>query len=352
DDRLLSPQSFAVMRTRHFRDQPRAPGFAHGFMEAEVAGFNTFGHGGTLTGFISNMTIAPELGIGVFVAANAAERPRLPDAISDFVIEYFAGVAREAPHGRSSASDAQIAAAKDVAGLYQPNRRVHSKLEKINATSAEMTITARDDGSIVVTSGGSTKRYYPSEDDLWTDYGRNRIAAYRNEAGAIVRVATSAGTNSYEKIGFLQSAASLNLGLGAATLFAATMLLGAWRRQGRQDYLSPSDRYLFIAPFASSIAWFGVVVAIGWATASLANMDFAAQAKLGWPPSEIAYISIAANIAAALAVLTAATFPFVWTAEGWSVWRKIHFSLFVAAGLFAVYALWTWRLILAPVTTA
>ena len=63
----------------------------------------------------------------------------------------------------------------------------------------------------------------------------------------------------------------------------------------------------------------------------------------GWPFASFA------DAAAALAN-AAASVP-VWTASGWSVWRKAHHALFAAAGLFAVYGLWEWRIILAPMTT-
>ena len=350
DERLLSPQAFAVMRGRHFSDQPRAPGFAHGFMEAEVAGYQTFGHGGTLAGFISNMTIAPDLEIGIFVAANAAERPRIPDAVSDFVIRQFAGEDAVEPDLRKVASAEEIAAAKDIAGLYLGNRRVFSKFEKIGALGGEVKITAREDGSIVVSNGGSQSRYYPMQEDLWVSAGRERIAAYRDEDGRVVRFAASAGTNSFERIGFMQSSMVLNAGIGLVAIFAVTTLMGGWRRQGGNAYLSSNDRALFVVVGGAAFLWLIALGVVGWGAMQLSAIDFSAQAKSGWPPAFLSHMRSACTIAAIGAIAVAAATPFAWTADGWSVWRKAHLALFAAAGLFAVYAMWQWRLILAPLT--
>ncbi|MEM9170658.1 MAG: serine hydrolase domain-containing protein, partial [Pseudomonadota bacterium] len=87
---ILSTKTFETMRTRQFNDRPDAPDFAHGFMEAEIAGLPTYGHAGTLSGFIAEMRIVPDLGIGVFVAVNGAERIRLPDLVARAGIEFAA----------------------------------------------------------------------------------------------------------------------------------------------------------------------------------------------------------------------------------------------------------------------
>ncbi|HBS34077.1 MAG TPA: hypothetical protein DEA50_03230, partial [Parvularcula sp.] len=116
DKRLISPESFARMRTRSFRDRPFAPDMAHGFMETEIGGAITFGHGGTLSGFISDMTIAPSLGVGVFVAVNGAETPRLPDLVSRYVIEQFARAESYPSAWPVKATSEMIAKAKSAAG--------------------------------------------------------------------------------------------------------------------------------------------------------------------------------------------------------------------------------------------
>ncbi len=349
-DRLMSPQAFAIMRTRKFTDRLGAPDFAHGFMETSIAGQTAFGHGGTLSGFISDMMIVPELGVGVLVVANAAESPRLPDAISRAVIEQFAGANSYSAPWSGKITEEMIANAKEMDGVYLGNRRLFSKFEKIAALGSDLTIASKDDGTLVTTSGGVTKRLYPIAKDLWSDRKRDRLFAYRDASGKIIRVSTDAGTDSYEKIGFIHSSNSFMAAVGAALFFSLTAFLGLWRRQGRKVMTNDAGKLLAVGQVIVALSWFAFAGILSWAVTVLGKSQLPDLVNMGWPPDTLVYTSIAAMAAAAAASLNAvALFP-VWTASGWSIWRKLHHALFALAGLYAVYELWEWRLILAPMT--
>lgn len=350
EDRLLSPQAFAIMRQRKFADRLGAPDFAHGFMESEIAGYTTFGHGGTLSGFISDMTIAPALGLGVFVVANAAESPRVPDAIGRAVIEQIAGANSYSSPWPAKITDEMIANAKEMDGVYLGNRRLFSKFEKIAALGGDMKIASKEDGTLVVAAGGVTERYYPIAKDVWSDRGRDRLFAYRGANGDVIRVSASYGTDSFEKIGFLQSSNAFMAAAGAALFLSLTALLGLWRRQGRNVRTTDAGRLLAVGQLIVALAWFAFAGVLGWALSVLSGAQLPDLVDMGWPPDTLVYTSIAAMIAAAASALNALALPAVWTASGWSLWRKLHHALFAAAGLFAVYELWEWRLILAPMT--
>ncbi|MEQ8177774.1 MAG: serine hydrolase domain-containing protein [Amphiplicatus sp.] len=349
--RLLSPQAFAVMRTRQFDDRRFAPDFAHGFMETEIAGHPTFGHGGTLSGFIADMTVVPSLGLGVFVVVNGAEGTRVPDAVSRAIIEQFAGAELYASPWAEEASPETIEAAKALAGTYLGDRRLFSKFEKIASLGGEIVIAAEDDGSIVVTAGGQAKRLYPFARDVWTDRGRDRLYAYRGADGEVVRVSWSMGTNTYERVGFAGSSSLFYAGAGAALVFSLTVLLGAWRRQGRMVRSTRLGALLAAWQFFGAVLWMVFLGVFGWAMISLSNLPLADIVELGWPPKPLLYAHYAAMAAAVGALMTALATAPAFTASGWTVWRKIHHVLFAIAGLFAVYALYEWRVILAPMTT-
>lgn len=347
DRRLLSPQAFARMRTRAFRDRPFAPDFAHGFMETEIGGAVTFGHGGTLSGFISDMTIAPSLGIGVFVAVNGAERPRLPDLVSRFVIEQFARADSYPAAWPVKATPQMIEKAKSAAGKYLPNRRVWSRLEKLTALGSEIELAAEEDGSLAVTAGGNTTRYYPLSDDLWSDRSRDRLFVYRNASGAPVRIATSMGTQTADRIGFLGSSGAFNASLGLVALFSALALLGAWRRQGRDVQTTRLGLWLAGGHAASALLWMLFIVALTVVSAALSSKELADLQAEGWPPLTLVLAMVAAHLAAVGALAAAvASFP-VLVGSGWSIWRKAHYLLFAASGLFAAWQLALWKAILA-----
>lgn len=353
--RLLSQSAFDLMRTRQFEGEATGPGFAHGFMEDEVAGFSAYGHGGTLAGFISNMTIIPELDVGVFVVVNGVEGPRLPDLIARAVAEQLAGRNSFNFGPQSALSDTALEATKDaaqeLAGVYLGNRRLFSKFEKINALGSEMTIVAQEDGSIAVTSDGNVNRYYGLRGDLWTDHGRGRIFVHRDATGKISRLTSGMGTNSYEPVGFFTSSQGFNVALGLAALFSVSTFLGAWRRQGRFMEALTTSKSLSAVTMLSAISWVIFFIILGVGMASISAMDLSKLIENGWPPLSLVAIRFAAHGGAFFALLNAVAIVPVWMISRWSIWRKMHHLAFALAGLFAIYALWEWRLILSPMTT-
>lgn len=344
--RLLSPQAFTTMRLRAFPDRTGAPDLAHGFMETEIAGQRTFGHGGTLAGFVSDMTIVPSLGLGVFVAVNGAERPRLPDLVSRAIVEQFAGSAETWPTRWAVAADAKmIAAAKSVAGTYAGNRRVETKFERIAALGSEIKIAAKEDGSLVVSAGGTEKRYYPLAEDLWSDRARDRLFAYRGKDGAVKMISLAMGTDSAERAGFLDSSNGFYAAVGAVGALSLLAFVAAWRRQGRAVATTPIGRRLALGHAASALLWLFFIGVFAFAMIDLSGKSLPELQAEGWPPPPIFALQIAAHAAALSAFLIAVGSAPVFLRSGWSLWRKAHYLLFAAAGIFAVFELWAWRLI-------
>ncbi len=70
DGAVLRPATLASMFDPHFHPDPRLPGMGLGFLLGDEDGHRTVGHDGIVSGFLSQMTIAPDDGIGVIVLAN------------------------------------------------------------------------------------------------------------------------------------------------------------------------------------------------------------------------------------------------------------------------------------------
>ncbi len=348
DKRLISPEAFTLMRLRAFPDRNGAPDFAHGFMESEIAGQRTYGHGGTLTGFIADMTISPAQGVGVFVVVNGAERPRLPDLVSRAVIEQFAGAPSYPSRWTVDADDAMKKAAKSVAGTYLGNRRIASKFEKIDSLGDDIKIAAKVDGSLVVASGGTEKRFYPLAEDLWTDRSRDRLFVYRNADGTVKRISMSMGTDTAEPVPFLKSSNAFALAIGLAGFFSLLVFVGAWRRLGRDIMTTATGVRLALGQGVAALAWLVFIGVTLFVTADLGAKDLSALQQAGWPPASMLAAQIAAHVAALAGILTLIGAAPVFLSSGWSLWRKAHYLLFAATSLFAVAELWLWRAILAP----
>lgn len=346
--RLLSADAFARMRQRNFPDRLLAPDFSHGFMETAIAGAQTYGHGGTLSGFIADMRIAPSIGLGVFVVVNGAEGRRVSDEISKAIIERVAGADPYSAPNPEKASDDLVKASAALAGVWRGARRVESRFEKLFAIGQDATILPQADGSVVTVTGADQKRWYPLDKDNYTDLGRDVMHVYRDASGNPVRLSSSMGTNTLIRAPFLQSAQGINLGATAAAFFSMLVFIGAWRRQGRMVDTTGTGVALGAAQWAVAIVWLGFIGAIGAATALLADVSIADLSAKGYPPAPLRIVQVFAYLSAAAFLGNAIASYWVWTRSGWSLWRKIHHLLFALSGLFVVWLLYDWRLILAP----
>jgi hypothetical protein len=78
---VLQPETLAVMFDSHFPPDPRVPGMGLGFLRGDENRHRTVGHDGIVSGFLSQLTIALEDGIGVVVLGAARERAAPPAAV-------------------------------------------------------------------------------------------------------------------------------------------------------------------------------------------------------------------------------------------------------------------------------
>lgn len=348
--RLLSPEGFARLRQRNFTDRPLAPDFAHGFMETEIGGATTFGHGGTLAGFITDLTIAPSLGVGVFVSVNGAEGHRLPDLVSRAVIEAFADANHYPTRYAKEADAATIARAKSAAGTYVGARRVVSKFEKLTSVGSDISIVGRDDGTLVVSAGGAAQRYYPYAEDVWTNRSRDRLHVYRDDKGKAARVSFGMGANTALRVGFFGSSQGFFAAVGAVLVMTMLAFLSAWRRQGREVEATEAGRLHAMLHLVSAGLWLVFFGALAVALGGLGGLALSELQAIGWPPASLVAARVAAHVAALGAIASVAAVPAVMLRSGWSVWRKAHYALFAAAGFFGVWALVAWRVILSGAT--
>ena len=67
---VLTPSTVTTMFEPHFQPDPRVPGMGLGFLLGAEDDHRTVGHDGIVSGFLSQMTIAPDDGIGVVVLGN------------------------------------------------------------------------------------------------------------------------------------------------------------------------------------------------------------------------------------------------------------------------------------------
>jgi hypothetical protein len=153
DGRILLEATAKEMHRQHFTNHPRLPGWAYGFYAGTRNGQRTIEHGGELFGFLSELVLLPDHGVGVFVATNRGGRPNLPDEFLErFFDHYYPGPAPLPPPRSVQAGHS----AERFAGRYRDIMAPQRSLEKFaelmghlrRGEAPELTVTANRDGTI------------------------------------------------------------------------------------------------------------------------------------------------------------------------------------------------------------
>ena len=166
-DRILDAATVRAMRAPLHRHDPRLPGNAHGWWEERVAGIALISHGGTQPGFETNLSVAPERGIGLFVSVNATQGRAVWQALRSELLRGLAPYATD-----EAAAGPAVLAGVDLdryVGTYQGTRYGTTTIARI-AKLAQRFDIGRDGDAL--TFFGS--RYLPQGDGMFVEEGGDR----------------------------------------------------------------------------------------------------------------------------------------------------------------------------------
>jgi CubicO group peptidase (beta-lactamase class C family) len=95
---VLRPQTLARMFEPHYQPDPRIPGMGLGFFRGAVGGHRTVGHDGIWTGFLADLVLAPDEGIGVLAFANTGgfDGRGAPVPVANALLRRLLGLADDA----------------------------------------------------------------------------------------------------------------------------------------------------------------------------------------------------------------------------------------------------------------
>ena len=323
--RLMSPRAHDLMWSRNFNDRATGADMAHGFMDRPYRGTTVYSHAGGVAGFLSNMAMAPELGVGVFVSQNAADDFGLGLELPDLIIDRLLGDRAAAPVGGETVAFE----AADYLGAYFLNRRSFTRFEKFLAMSGVASVSADDKGGLLLSSNAEAVRFDPVGGDVFEDAHGNRIAFGRNEQGDVTHMTDAMGVHSYERVGVFSGPGMMNIVFGAALLFSVTTWLGAWRRQGRPvEHGALGVNLNRFALLAATVFFIFTIVS----TIALIRLTTTSAADLvDYPFTSVILTQAAGYVVFAAGALTVVSLFPAWAMSGWGLWRKIHHTLFAAA---------------------
>jgi CubicO group peptidase (beta-lactamase class C family) len=208
---VLTTASFATMLQPLFAN---APGFGtnyHGFGQFPLPGSNmAFGHDGETIYQRAIMVIAPDLGLGIFVATNTAEGTNFVLSLPAVITQHLSGGSPPPAASPLTASPALTATA-DIEGTYRPLRRAYFRTERAFLDLKEISVKLSSQGEIVVSGlNDDPTRFAPLEDGVYQELGGTARIAFRREDGQVLLLNPD-GVEPLQRIGFFASASWLLL---------------------------------------------------------------------------------------------------------------------------------------------
>lgn len=218
--RLKSPDN-AVQ----FSNDPRLPGMGFGFSEHQLNGQRMLSKNGDSQGYVADMELMPQHGVGLFVAFNGGALSGDADALGSRLLERFMN--RFYP----AAPSAPKAIAGDVsgfAGSYRESRLAYDSFTKVMAMATGITVTAEPDGSLSTEGAGDGVRHWiQTAPGLFTEKGGDQQLAFRAQSDGENLLFLGENPNvSYEGVDWYAAPATQEWVAGVALLLLLGAVLG------------------------------------------------------------------------------------------------------------------------------
>ena len=331
---IFSASTAQAFRTPILATPPGVNGWAHGFMVEPMPGGRVgYGHPGATLSFMSNMVTAPELNLGVFVAANTASGAGLAQDLPQAVVREF--YAAPTPFPRPGSSDL-VDAAQRFAGQYLSTRRAYGGLEGfVGRLTGAAQVRVTPEGRLLTTQASGPKAWVPDgpleQGRFVAADGDDRLVFQMND-GQAVSFRTDDGVQQFERTPFWRSLGALGL-MAALTAGAAVVgLAGAMLRSRREQRENQIQNRAALVQNLQAGLWLIALASFGvWGAKTLYDP---ARLVLGWPGPLLVTASACALVAAALTATTLVALPAVWRGgrrvDSWPILRRAAFTVTVA----------------------
>ena len=338
---IYNANTAQAFRTPLRRTAPGINGWAHGMMIYSLpGGHRGYGHAGETLSFHSNMVLAPDLGLGIFIATNTDTGGALAERLPVAVVRQFYATPQVFPRAGSR----DLTAAGDLfRGYYVTNRRAYSGLEGfVTLLSGGVTVRVNPDGRLTALgAGGGPDIYVPAGP---VDAGQfvgaldDSHLAFTLRDGRAVAFVKTLGTELYERAPFWKQPVALGLLAGLTGLAALATLAGIVARNRREFRQNQIQSRASLVQNIQAVLWLSALLLFGlWAS----KTSDIAEVMYRWPGALLIIASACALVAAVLAGVNLLALPMLWRGgrrvDSWSGLRKALFTLTVLIyGAFSV----------------
>lgn len=321
---VYSGTTAAAFRNVTARAAPGVSGWAQGFKEYPLPdAFTGYGHAGATLSFRTNMVTVPDLGLGVFIAANTETGTDLVEKLPQLIVERFYGGPRRLP---MATADFDV---RPYAGIYLTERRAYSGLEKfISLFTGRAVATATSDGRLAIQTADGARTWIPTAaKGRFQAVDGPETTAFELSGGKAVRLFAPWGGESFRRAGILSQLETVTVLAALAVIAAIACLVGLFMRD-RRDFRQTSIQGRSSAmQTAASVLW---LLAAATFALWLAGTGDAAKVVYEWPAAWLVIASACALVAAILSLVSGALLPAIWRGgrrlDSWTVFRKARFT--------------------------
>jgi hypothetical protein len=324
---LLEAETLSTLYSVLARNHESVTANRHGFWDYDLWGYSTLGHNGSIKGFRSSMVMIPELGLGVFVAANSTSGTRLTKGFAGRLVRTFFEPKRQLP---------VVDPERDLSefdGNYLPLRRNYTKVGRVRTHPTKLTSAG---GYLLIHGTRAPSRWIPAEGDVFVHQGSGETIAFiRDEDGRPTMYVT--GSNAKERVGALEDPRNLEDPLTLLVLMGAWLIYVTIRRRVRGVAQASRSRLCAGLILGMSAAWIGAALIL-----ERVRTTSEADVTPAWHVHYPSLVNLVGHwlliVLVPLTLGAAATLVSTWKKRDWTVLERVVASAFV--GVSAATLLW------------
>jgi CubicO group peptidase (beta-lactamase class C family) len=329
---IYGPRTAQAFRTPLRQTPPGVNGWAHGFMIYNLPGGRRgYGHPGATLSFMSNMVVAPDLGLGVFVTTNTETGENLAARLPDQIVQQFYAQPQVFPRpGSPGLLDRKAL----YQGYYIGTRRAYGGLESfVDLLVSGVSVQVTPEGRLLTRSHDAVQTWVPEGDPAQGAFvattGDQRLA-FSIAGGHAVAMQPASNEQLFERAPVWKQPVVLAILAGVAALAALATLGGVLLRNRREFRETSIQSRISLVQNTQAALWLtAIVLFLIWA----GKTGDTAKVMYGWPGPFLVIASACSLVAAALTALTLVAIPAIWRGgrrvDSWTSLRKLAFSLTV-----------------------
>ena len=346
DAQILQESTAALMHSRHYAEDPRLTGMAHGFLESMTNGRRVISHGGDTLLFHTGLYLMPEENVGLYIATNGTGGAPVSDTVwRAFMNRYF-------PAAAAGASEQPADFAERIApylGSYYLSRSNQTGIEKVLGLTTPISLSLNNDGYVVLSFAGEPTQFVEVEPGLLQErYNPDSRMVYRTDDDGQHLLLMPLPFN-FVKLPWYgaQSLHYLILGLGVLLFLGAIIgwFVGFF---SNRDNREPQSRWGRPARLAAAL--FGVLFVVFLVGFSLVFMT--PDPAYGVPAVFFGFTPLVNGllvlpvILLILVVIMVVFSVVIWRNKIWRASGRIYYSLLTVVALALVWVLAYWNLLL------